>query len=142
MDEIEKQNEDFCKWLQDIGKIEKVCANGKTFIINPKAIQTIMKLNAFFKTKSDEHIQKCKSVGIECQPYLIKLAMVNESSPWFGFESYYVATDEDGISFSKTEQNELNEICSENVNGMTFSVNKYNGVSITMAIENFYIEVK
>lgn len=59
MDWIEKQNDDFCKWLQDIGKLEKVCANGKTFMVNPKAIQTIMKLNAFFKTKSDEHVQKC-----------------------------------------------------------------------------------
>lgn len=142
MDWIEKQNDDFCKWLQDIGKLEKVCANGKTFMVNPKAIQTIMKLNAFFKTKSDEHIQKCKSVGIECQPYLIKLAMGNESSPWFGFETYYIATDEDGISFSKAEQKKFDEICSENINGITFSANKYDGVSITMVIENFYIEVK
>ena len=68
--------------------------------------------------------------------------MENESSPWFGFETYYIATDEDGISFSKVEQKKFDEICSENIYGITFSANKYDGISITMVIENFYIEVK
>lgn len=141
MDEMEKQNEEFCEWLRDIGKLEKVCANGKSFMVNPKAMKTVMELNTFFKTKSDEHVRKCKSVGLECKPYLIKLGMTNKPSPWAGFETYYVATDEDGISFSKTEQDELNKICSENVSEMTFFANKYDGVSIAMTIENFYIEV-
>ena len=142
MDDFEKQNEEFCKWLRDIGKLERACANGKSYMVNPKAMQTVMKLNAFFKAKSDKHVETCKHVGMEYKPYLLSLSMVNESTPWFGFETYYVSTDEDGISFSKKEQDELNKICSENIHGITFSANKYDGVSITIGIDNFYIEVK
>lgn len=141
MDEFEKQNEEFCKWLRDVGKLNKACANGKSFMINPKALSVVEKLNAFFKKKSDDHVFKCKFGGLECSPYLIKLARVNATAPWNKFETYYVATDEDGIRFSKEELNELLEIGSDIVSGMTFTGNKYDGVSITMSLENFYIEV-
>lgn len=76
-------------------------------MVNPKAMQTVMKLNAFFKAKSDKHVEKCKRIGVEYKPYLLSLTMGNESTPWFGFETYYVATDEDGISFSKKNKMRL-----------------------------------
>lgn len=142
MDEIGKQNQKFCEWLHDIGKFEKVCANGKIFMINPKAIQTVMELNAFFKKKSDEYVSKCKSVGIECEPYEFYPANLNQDKPWMRFETYCVASNEDGISFSREEQKRFNEICSENVDVITYSANKYDGVSIYITINDFYIEVK
>ena len=46
-----------------------------------------------------------------------------------------------GTSLKRIMSQPMLEIGSDIVSGMTFTGNKYDGVSITMSLENFYIEV-
>ena len=140
MDEIEKQNEEFCKWLRDIGKLERACDNGKSYMVNPKAMQTILSLTRFFQEKSNKHVFDCKSAGIKGEPYTIKTTepgIVSKSI------TLIVSTNDiDSVSFTAKEMEQLQTICGNDIVMEIAGSLVPEQLQFSFYIENYYIEVK
>lgn len=144
VEEFEKQNEDFLNWMADIGKLAEACSNGKTYMVNPKAMTTLMTLSKFFKCKSDEHMAECKKYRLEGKPYTIKTL---PTKPWLKEITLAImSNDVDEIAFSVEDIKFLHETIDENVT-MIFGGGGEIGsdeerFKIWFEFKNYFIEMK
>ena len=138
MDDIEKQNEEFCKWLRDIGKLEEVCTNGKSFMINPKAMKTISDLTDLFREKSNKHVFDCKAAGIKGEPYTIRTVdsgMISKSI------TLIISTNDiDSVLFSSQEMERIQSICKNEIVMEIAGSTIPEQLQFSFYIKDFYIE--
>lgn len=143
MDEWEKNDDWFAQWLKDTSLLEKACANGKTYMVNPAALSVVVKLMNFFKTKSDDHVRNCIKAGIDGEPYTIRLDNVNKNKPWFKREFLTIFTnDPDGIQLNNSELKELADICGDYASMVFSGTTITERISILIGIKDFYLEIK
>jgi hypothetical protein len=132
------ENEEFVKWLRELGMLEEACSIGKTYMVNPKAYKVLTDLMRFFKTKSDAGYAFNLKAGLECRLYKFT---IDPNPPYLKHYCFGVTTDVDGIGFSVEQLAKLNEI-GQGLMSISFTGNEDNSVTMHITIRDYYIELK
>lgn len=133
--------DEFDQWLRDVGKLNKACSIGKTYMVNPKAMKTLMDISDFFHQKSNEYVAKFKKLGFNQNPYTIE-TMKPEPALKKSITLRIVTNDSDGIDFSSADIQKLHQFLNENVTMSIMGTTTPERFQIWFVIEDYFIEVK